>query len=92
MEVKNLNLRFLTSNSYLDGSEFDLENQYNLKFEKHFFLENLKTPNCYDHHESVPNINYIFSFTDDKKLKLRKNNLSQNFRNKSTSGILKRNF
>jgi len=72
MEVQNFNLRFLTSHSYLEGSEFQLAKQYNVNLEPYFFPDSLKNP-CYFHYnDKVPNIEHFYSFNDDNNLKKQK--------------------
>ena len=37
LEIKQLGLRFLTSSSYLEGDEYEMAQQFDCQFEKHFF-------------------------------------------------------
>jgi len=78
MEVQNFNLRFITSNSYLEGFEFDLAKQYNLNLEPYFFPENLKNPLYFHYNEKVPNIEHFYLFNDNNDIKEQKENFVKN--------------
>ncbi len=74
MEVLNLNLRFVTSNSYLEGTEIDLSKQYNFDHEKYYFPESLKLPQYYHYNGVVPNAKHFFNFNDEVNVKTDKEN------------------
>jgi hypothetical protein len=38
IEIKALNVRFITSNSYLNGDEYDIATQFNISFNRHYFI------------------------------------------------------
>lgn len=38
IEIKSLNIRFITSNNYLNGDEYQISKQFNISFDQHFFL------------------------------------------------------
>lgn len=64
LEIKQLGLRFLTSTSYLAGNEYQIADQFNISFEKHYFpfkfliKENLNYVGC------IPDLKYFLSSFD----------------------------
>jgi hypothetical protein len=82
MEVENFNLRFLTSNSYLEGTEFDIARHFNLNFEQYFFPESLKSQEYFHYNDKVPDINYFYSFNDTTEQKTAKDKFVKTLRDK----------
>jgi hypothetical protein len=80
MEIENLNLRFVMSNSYIEGSEFDLAQQYSLMFEPYFFPESLKIPTYYHYDNEVPDVKYFYSFNDSTNIKKEKEQFVKNLK------------
>jgi hypothetical protein len=74
MEVENFNLRFLTSNSYLEGTEFELAKLYNFELGQYFFPEKLQYPQYFDYNGKVPSIHNFYSFNDTIEVKSQKEN------------------
>ncbi len=72
MEVENFNLRFVTSNSYLEGTEFDLAKIYNFDFEPYFFPEKLNCPNYFNYNDKIPSIENFYFFEDTSIIKDQK--------------------
>ncbi len=72
MEVESFNLRFLTSNSYFDGTEYELAKQFNLNFDEYFFPESLKRPEYYHYNGQVPDLEHFFCFSDTIETKRKK--------------------
>jgi hypothetical protein len=72
LEIKGLNLRFIASNSYFEGTEIELANQYNIKFDEHFFPKQFLLPHNINYQGQVPECNYFYSIYDDDKVKLKK--------------------
>jgi hypothetical protein len=67
LEIKALNLRFITSNSYFDGNEFEVANQYSLNFNQHFFPTKFLLPQNINYEGKVPQIQFFFSILDTAK-------------------------
>ena len=59
MEIKPLSLRFITSNSYFEGNEYDLANQYELIYNKIYFPSKFDAPENWFYDGIVPNVNYF---------------------------------
>jgi G:T-mismatch repair DNA endonuclease (very short patch repair protein) len=72
LEIKELQLKFITINSYLEGNEFQIAEQFGIKFSKHFFPLHFNKDVNYNYKGSVPNINYFLMFNDNIQLKNEK--------------------
>jgi hypothetical protein len=72
MEIENFSLRFITSNSFLAGTEYDLAKQYEVQFEEYYFPESLKKPEYFHYIGNVPDVEHFYSFYDDNDIKIRK--------------------
>jgi len=72
LEIKSLNLRFITSNSYFEGNEYELANQYNLSFTQHFFPKQFLLPQNLNYVGEVPDFIYFASISDNSKDKFKK--------------------
>ena len=67
MELKDLEIRFITSNSYFNCNEYSLANQYEIEYNKTFFpLKFCKIEN-FSYQGNVPTVNYFLSTLDDSK-------------------------
>ncbi len=67
LEIKALNLCFITSNAYFEGNEFELANQYDLIFDQHFFPKQFLLPNNINYEGKVPDIQFFHSISDTEK-------------------------
>jgi hypothetical protein len=72
MEVESFNLRFITSNSYFEGSEFDVARQFHVDFDHYFFPESLKNPIYFQYEGCVPNVEHFYCFSDNENAKFQK--------------------
>ncbi len=72
MELESFNLRFITSNSYFEGSEFEVAKQFDVKFDRYFFPESLKNPTYFEYEGSVPDKEFFYSFNDNDETKFEK--------------------
>ena len=62
MEIKHLGLRFLTSNAYFNNSnEYELANQYGVKFQQVFFPNKFCTIENFDYDGEVPTLQFFLS-------------------------------
>jgi len=69
LEIKGLKIRFITSNAYFEGNEYQLAQQYDLKFIWHFFPRKFLQPHNLNYVGQVPEINFFNSLTDNLKEK-----------------------
>ena len=70
MEIKHLGLRFLTSNAYFNNSnEYELANQYGVKFQQVFFPNKFCTIENFDYDGEVPTLQFFLSSLDSKEEK-----------------------
>ena len=60
LEIKECNLRFLTSNTYVSGNELELINQFNLPITKMFFPDSFLNPNSLSYVGSTPSLTFLF--------------------------------
>jgi hypothetical protein len=72
MEVESFCLRFITSNSYLEGTENEIAQQFNLQTYEYFFPESLKIPCYFNYQGNVPNVENFYSFSDNYQTKIKK--------------------
>jgi hypothetical protein len=63
IEIKLLNLRFITSNAYLSGNEYEISQNFNIKFDQHF-LPSMTFEIIQKFDSSLPDISYFFSTYD----------------------------
>ena len=61
LEIKECNLRFLTSNTYVNGNELELINQFNLPITKMFFPDSFLNPNSLSYVGSTPPLTFFIS-------------------------------
>ena len=72
MEIKVLGVRFITSNLYFNGDEYDVANQYEIKFNRCFFpLDFIQIQN-FDYEGLLPDLKYFFSALDNEIIKKEK--------------------
>ena len=72
MEFKINNLRFITSNSYFDGDEFDLATQFEIPFNRLYFPKEFLDITNFDYHGNIPDYEYFVNFLDNEKEKFEK--------------------
>ena len=72
LEIPEFQIRFLTSNNYVNGSVYDLCHQFNIKFDPEFFPENFLTKENFDYVGVIPDIKYFFSFNDSSTMRSQK--------------------
>ena len=54
LEIKELQLKFITSNSYLEGNEFQLATQFDINSDHHFFPIHFNKKVNYNYYGPVP--------------------------------------
>ena len=72
IEIKCINLRFITSNAYIDIDEFALADQFDIKFEKVFFPMKFYSPKNFHYQGPVPDLKYFLSALDNAKTRREK--------------------
>jgi hypothetical protein len=80
LQIKPLNLRFVISNSYFEGTEVDLAYQFNIKFDEYFFPKKFLLPQNMNYHGEVPDVNYYFLISDKHETKLKKETFVSNLK------------
>ena len=81
IEVPELSLRFLSSNNYLKGNEYELANQFGLDYELNFFPNKFLCLENFNYEGAIPPAEYYSSFESSDYdslrdfLKKRKGNL-----------------
>ncbi len=81
LEIKSLNIRFITSNSYFEGNEYELANQYCLTYTQHFFPKQFLRPENFNYQGQVPEYNFFESIYDNSTNKINKKLFVQLFKN-----------
>jgi hypothetical protein len=72
MEVKPFKLRFVRSNNYLPGTEYDLKEQFKLKIDNYFFPETIP-PNVLKCFNCIPKFESFLKISDSEDLISKKN-------------------
>ena len=67
MELKSLDIRFITSNSYFNCDEYSLASQYQIEFNKIFFPTKFCQIINFSYEGEVPHFKYFTSTLDDSK-------------------------
>jgi len=80
MEIRALGLRFLTSNSYFKGDEFEIGKQFNLDFSRTFFPKKFFESKNFSYQGQIPNILYFLSNLDSKSIVEEKKAFVANFK------------
>jgi hypothetical protein len=75
-----MNLRFLRSNSFFPGNEFQLAETFDLKFEPFYFPESFNVPQNFNYCGQVPDVTYFYSLFDNELIKHNKQIFVQNLR------------
>ena len=94
LEIKSIEVRFLTSNTYFQGNEFNIAKQFDIKFDQHFFpislsfqiLDKLRLS------ESLPDLSFFISNQDSCEEINKKKNFMIIIKSITKLGIFKRNF
>jgi hypothetical protein len=79
MEIKSLNLRFLTSNTYLEGDEFVLAKQFNIDYIRSFFPYKFFEAKHIFYQGNIPDISYFLNNFDSTDRTKEKQNYVSNF-------------
>jgi hypothetical protein len=79
LEIKALNLRFITTNSYFEGTEVDLAKQYNIQFDEYFFPKKFLLPHNLNYQGQIPDCNYFYSIADSAETRIKKEDFVNNF-------------
>lgn len=66
LEIKSLHTRFLNSNNFIQGSEYELAKQQNIDFEMLFFPYSLNDYERYNYCGDLPDFNYFIEFSDSE--------------------------
>ena len=77
VEIAELQIRFLASSNYINGSVYDLSAQFNIKFDQEFFPETLLSEKNFDYVGVIPDVENFFSFNDSSKIATAKLNYVQ---------------
>lgn len=80
LEIKELQLKFITSNSYLEGNEFQLATQFGIHFDNHFFPIHFNKKSNYNYSGPIPPIEYFLTFRDTPEDILKKNSFFRNLK------------
>jgi hypothetical protein len=65
IEIPELNIRFLRSNSFLPYDEYNLKNIYNLQIDYLFFPESYNLPGFINYEGGIPHLQYFLQITDN---------------------------
>ena len=69
LEVPELQIRFISSNNYVSGNEYDLAKQFNISFAPDFFPELLISKNNFKYEGKVPEVMNFYHFNYSESLK-----------------------
>lgn len=73
LEIPSLKIRFVTMNSYISGSLYDLANQYNINFTRSYFPTAWNTPPFYNYVGNIPKLKDFLNFADtDQEIAFKK--------------------
>ena len=75
-----MNLRFLRSNLYFSGNEFELAQMFDLKSEVIFFPESFNVPQNFNYIGTIPPITYFYSLLDTDIIKTQKETYVNHFK------------
>ncbi len=74
LEIKQLQIKFVISNSYLEGNEYQIAQQYEIDFTKHFFPVHFNSHLNYNYKGDVPELDFFLLFTDSQSARREKEN------------------
>ena len=60
LEIEELSIRFLATNNYVKGTEFELANQFNISCTEFFFPENFIFRKNFDYIGERPSAEFFF--------------------------------
>lgn len=66
LTIEALNMRFLLSNMYFDGSEYDILALFDKKIERYFFPEKFNSLDNFEYKGAIPNLHYFIDFKDSQ--------------------------
>ena len=69
LEVPELHVRFIASNNYICGNEYNLAKQFNVTFDPDFFPEILISKQNFQYDGKVPEIHNFYHFNYSESLK-----------------------
>ena len=69
LEVPQLHIRFIASNNYVSGNEYDLGKQFDISFVPQFFPEILISKNNFEYQGTVPKVANFYNFNYSESLK-----------------------
>ena len=67
--MPQLHIRFIASNNYVSGNEYDLGKQFDISFVPQFFPEILISKNNFEYQGTVPNVANFYNFNYSESLK-----------------------
>jgi G:T-mismatch repair DNA endonuclease (very short patch repair protein) len=77
MEIEELGIKFLRSNNYFAGSEYEIAKMFDITFQKRFFPN--RFPDMF-YKGCIPKEEYFFDFKDTKTIRQEKLDFIQNFK------------
>jgi len=77
MEIEELKIKFLRSNNYFAGSEYEIAKMFDITFQKRFFPN--RFPDMF-YKGCIPKEEYFFDFKDTKTIRQEKLDFIQNFK------------
>ncbi len=72
LEIKQLQIKFVISNSYLEGNEYQIAEQYEIKFSKHYFPVHFNSHSNYNYKGEIPGLDFFLLFTDSASVRKEK--------------------
>lgn len=72
MDVKQLEAKFLNSNNYIQGDEYQIAQEYNIAYERIFFPQNINFDVWKEYCGEVPNQSYFNNFDDSEEIRTEK--------------------
>jgi len=81
LEIPELGLRFLNSNNYLDGHEYQISEQFGITFEEIFFPQTFLLESNVEYSGLIPDVENFVSIFDDSDRVFKKSCFVQNFHN-----------
>ena len=79
LEIKHLNLRFLTSSAYIDGTEYEIARQFEIPFEKVCFPDKFIAKENFNYSGKIPDLKYFILSLDSSEDIIEKQNYVNSF-------------
>ena len=67
LEIKHLNLRFLTSGAYIDGTEYEIARQFEIPFKKVCFPQRFIAKENFNYSGNIPDLKYFLLTLDSNE-------------------------